>query len=101
MNRTNGAPNGVSNGFGTAMTFNDDGAEKSKPGLIRRLFSRAEPEPPTALAEAPAPVPAKRNWLSRLTAGLSRSSASIGQGIVDIFAKRKLDAAALDDLEDL
>ncbi len=84
------------------MTFNADGAEKSKPGMIRRLFSRAEPEPPPALADAPLRRRrAKRNWLSRLTAGLSRSSASIGQGIVDIFAKRKLDAAALDDLEDL
>jgi fused signal recognition particle receptor len=82
------------------MTSNDDGAEKAKPGLIRRLFSRTEPEPPPAPADAPAP-PVKRSWLSRLSAGLSRSSASIGQGIVDIFAKRKLDAAALDDLEDL
>jgi fused signal recognition particle receptor len=82
------------------MTSNDDGAEKAKPGLIRRLFSRTEPEPPQAPADAPAP-PVKRSWLSRLSAGLSRSSASIGQGIVDIFAKRKLDAAALDDLEDL
>jgi fused signal recognition particle receptor len=86
------------------MTFNDDGAEKPRPGLIRRLFSRAEPEsplqPPASL-DPPVAAPAKRSWLSRLKAGLSRSSASIGQGIVDIFAKRKLDAAALDDLEDL
>jgi fused signal recognition particle receptor len=36
-----------------------------------------------------------------LTGGLSRSSAAIGQGIADIFTKRKLDAAALDDLEDI
>jgi fused signal recognition particle receptor len=81
------------------MTSNEDGAEKSRTGLIRRLFSRTEPGTPAATA--PEAAPAKRNWLSRLTAGLSRSSASIGQGIVDIFAKRKLDAAALDDLEDL
>ena len=87
------------------MTFNDDGAEKPRPGLIRRLFSRAEPDQPLQPpASAPAPetaAPLKRSWLSRLTNGLSRSSASIGQGLVDIFAKRKLDAAALDDLEDL
>ena len=85
------------------MTFNDDGAEKSKPRLIRRLFSRAAPEPPP---QAPAgaiasTAPVKRNWLARLTSGLSRSSASIGQGIVDIVSKRRLDAAALDDLEDV
>jgi fused signal recognition particle receptor len=82
------------------MTFNDDGAEKPKSGLTRRLFSRAEPEPPLASADMPA-ASARRSWFGRLKAGLSRSSASIGQGIVDIFAKRRLDAAALDDLEDL
>jgi fused signal recognition particle receptor len=87
------------------MSSNDDGPEKPKPGLLRRLFSRGEPEarpePAEAESVAPSAPPPKRNWLSRLTAGLSRSSASIGQGIVDIFAKRKLDAAALDDLEDV
>jgi fused signal recognition particle receptor len=81
------------------MTSNEDGGEKPKTGLIRRLFSRTEPEVPAAPALEETTV--KPSWLSRLTAGLSRSSASLGQGIVDIFAKRKLDAAALDDLEDL
>ena len=68
--------------------------------MLRRLFSRAEPAPTPAPVAAEA-APPKRNWLSRLTGGLSRSSTSIGQGIVDIFAKRRLDAAALDDLEDV
>jgi fused signal recognition particle receptor len=81
------------------MTSNEDGGEKPKTGFIRRLFSRAEPEVPAAPPLEETTV--KPSWLSRLTAGLSRSSASLGQGIVDIFAKRKLDAAALDDLEDL
>jgi fused signal recognition particle receptor len=87
------------------MTSNEDDAEKSKPGLLRRLFSRAETDAGPRAAAADASVareaPVKRSWLSRLTTGLSRSSASIGKGIVDIFAKRKLDAAALDDLEDV
>ena len=87
------------------MTFNDDDAGKPKPGLLRRLLSRggppAEAPPAPESAIAPPEQPAKRSWLSRLTTGLSRSSASIGKGIVDIFAKRKLDAAALDDLEDV
>jgi fused signal recognition particle receptor len=87
------------------MTSDDDGAEKSKPGLFRRLFARGEPDlaaPPASAAtpENP-PPPVKRSWFSRLTSGLSRSSASIGRGIVDIFSKRKLDAASLDDLEDV
>ncbi len=44
---------------------------------------------------------APRRWWSRLTQGLSRSSSSIKQGIVDVFVKRKLDAATLEDLEDV
>ncbi len=40
-------------------------------------------------------------WFTRLKAGLSRSSAKLGEGISGIFTQRKLDAAALEDLEDL
>ncbi len=40
-------------------------------------------------------------WLSRMTSGLSKSTSRLGQGISDIFTKRKLDADSLQDLEDL
>ena len=70
-----------------------------KPNLLGRWFRRGEAAPPPA-AEAAPPQP-KPGWLSRLTQGLSRSSSTIGRGIVDVFAKRKLDAASLDDLEDI
>jgi fused signal recognition particle receptor len=83
------------------MGSDDDDAQRPKPGLLRKLFSRSEPDPQPQAAPASAPAPAKRSWLSRLTTGLSRSSASIGQGISDIFTKRRLDAASLDDLEDV
>jgi fused signal recognition particle receptor len=43
----------------------------------------------------------KKSWWERLSGGLSRSSSAIGQGIADIFTKRKLDAAMLDELEDV
>jgi fused signal recognition particle receptor len=43
----------------------------------------------------------KRGWLSRLREGLSRSSTKLTTGIVGIFTKRKLDEAALQDLEEL
>jgi fused signal recognition particle receptor len=69
--------------------------EKPKAGLLRRLLQRGEAAP------ALAPSEPKRSWLSRLTAGLSRSSSAISRGVSDIFAKRKLDAASLDDLEDV
>jgi len=40
-------------------------------------------------------------WLHRLKSGLSRSSGKIGDGITGIFTKRKLDQAALEELEEL
>lgn len=40
-------------------------------------------------------------WISRLGKGLSKSTGKLGQGITDIFTKRKLDEDALQDLEDL
>jgi fused signal recognition particle receptor len=96
------------------MSSDKDG--EAKPGFFRRIFGGpSEPTPareqqpeametPAVPTEAPVGLteaPAKRSWWSRLTGGLSRSSAAIGQGIADIFTKRKLDAAALDDLEDI
>ncbi len=40
-------------------------------------------------------------WFARLKAGLARSSAKLGDGITGIFTKRKLDDAALEELEEL
>ena len=57
--------------------------------------------PPAAETAEPHAKTAKVSWWSRLRDGLSRSSSSIGTGISDIFTKRKLDAAMLEDLEDV
>ena len=46
-------------------------------------------------------APGRRGWLSRLKAGLSRSAQSIGDGIAGIFARRKIDEEALEELETL
>jgi len=43
----------------------------------------------------------KVSWFGRLKAGLSRSSSRLTQGIGDLFTKRKLDDAALEELEEL
>ncbi|MBV9701312.1 MAG: signal recognition particle-docking protein FtsY [Methylobacteriaceae bacterium] len=57
---------------------------------------------PAGIGIAPEPPAAQKpGWWNRLKAGLSRSSASIGQGIVDLVTKRKLDATTLEELEDL
>jgi fused signal recognition particle receptor len=67
-----------------------------------------EAPPPLELAvEPPAPQPepeapgARPSWWSRLRQGLARSSSSIGQGLTDIFTKRKLSSDMLEDLEDV
>lgn len=41
------------------------------------------------------------SWFQRLKKGLSRSSSSLTDGITSIFTKRKLDADAIQDLEDI
>jgi fused signal recognition particle receptor len=42
-----------------------------------------------------------RNWWQRLSGGLKRTSASIGGAITDLVAKRRLDQAMLDEIEDV
>ena len=78
-----------------------------QPVLVEVITPSPVAIPPAALVPMPEPVevtpePApKRSWFTRLREGLSRSSSSIGTGIADIFTKRKLDAAMLEDLEDV
>jgi fused signal recognition particle receptor len=43
----------------------------------------------------------RRGWFARLRAGLSKSSSALTDGINQIFLRRRLDAAALDELEEL
>jgi fused signal recognition particle receptor len=43
----------------------------------------------------------RESWWQRLKGGLARTSQSLTGGITDLFIKRKLDAAALDELEDI
>ena len=91
--------------------MDDDEEKKAKPGVTRRWFGSSDvaTAPPAERRQSPpAPTPAelgaaepKRSWLQRLRSGLSRSSSSIARGVADIFTKRKLDAASLDDLEDV
>jgi fused signal recognition particle receptor len=43
----------------------------------------------------------RRGWFSRLKSGLQRSSSRLSDGIGGIFARRRLDETALDELEEL
>lgn len=94
----------------------------SKPrGLLGRLFGAKEEAPSKPQAEAVAPPtddakpedvapaaeptpeePAKpKGWFSRLKDGLSKTSSRLSEGITGIFTKRRLDAATIEDFEDL
>ncbi|WP_082613664.1 signal recognition particle-docking protein FtsY [Bosea sp. Root483D1] len=78
------------------------------------IVPEAEPEAPLApeillgedaplpiVVAEPEPVQPKRSWWRRLRDGLSRTSSALTTGISDLFTKRKLDAATLEDLEDI
>ena len=41
----------------------------------------------------------KQSWWKRLSGGLKRTSSSLGTAIADLVTKRKLDAAAVEELE--
>jgi fused signal recognition particle receptor len=43
---------------------------------------------------------ASRSWWKRLSSGLKRSSSALGNALSDLVSKRKLDAAAIAELED-
>ena len=49
--------------------------------------------------EKPAEAP-RQSWLQRLRSGLARTSNALSEGIAAVFTRRKLDAAAIADLED-
>ncbi len=76
---------------------------------VEEIEERTHPAPPVPVAAPepaappePAPQPAKKqNWLQRLASGLKRSSDQLTGSIAAVFTKRKLDAAMLDELEDI
>ena len=75
---------------------------RKKSGLLGRLFGRdasvpVAPEEPARVA----PVEPHLSWWQKLKQGLARSSSSIGQGITDLFTKRKLDSGTLEEFEDV
>ena len=83
--------------------------------FFRKLFTRGERTPEAAAPAEPevaaesldepeaiaAPTQQKSGWFGRLRDGLSKSSRSLTGSISAIFTKRKLDAATLEELEDV
>ncbi len=58
----------------------------------------AAAEPATSATSEP---PQTGGWFQRLKSGLSKTSSRLTTGISSIFTQKKLDAATLDDLEDI
>jgi len=61
---------------------------------------QTESEAPAAPVIAETPEK-KLSWWQRLTQGMRRTSSSIGERLNALFTKRKLDAATIEDLEDI
>jgi fused signal recognition particle receptor len=77
-------------------------------GLSPAHREQAEPAEPEPIEAAPALIPAadaeaqeRRGWFARLKAGMARSSERLNAGIDTIFNRRRLDDAALLELEEL
>jgi fused signal recognition particle receptor len=82
--------------------------EAAAPVVPRTWFDRVMGVPGSPGTELAPPQPAQPepngpagSWFGRLRAGLSRSSERLNEGINTIFARRRLDDAALDELEEL
>jgi fused signal recognition particle receptor len=67
-------------------------------GAPREPIPRPAPELGLTAAEPP---PEPKGWWSRLSAGMRRTSSSLGESVTGLFTKRQLDAATLEDLEDV
>ncbi len=59
------------------------------------------PEPPSAARQAVVAPEPRQSWFARLTGGLKRSSDQLTGSIANVFTKKKLDAATLDELEEV
>ena len=71
------------------------------PAITPDIPAPVPPVPPPTVALAPAePAAPAGGWFGRLKAGLSRSTARMTDGLTGLFTKRKLDDAALEELEE-
>lgn len=79
-----------------------EAAEKAEAERVAAETAQAAAE--KAEAEAPAvdpDAPKKKGFFSRITEGLRKSSSRVSDSVTTLFNKRKLDAEALEELEDL
>ena len=87
------------------------GPPETTPDYIEEIEEQAAAKPvesakavvplePPAMVEVAIETP-RLGWFARLASGLKRSSDQLSGSITSVFTKRKLDAATLDELEDV
>lgn len=72
--------------------------EKHETQILEEIVTTPTPE--ETVEEVTDEVEEQGGWVSRLKKGLSKSSDKLGGGLVDLLTKRKLDDAAIEELED-
>ena len=84
-----------------------EGDEKPS-GLMGKLFGRSrdvaevtQPQDSRRESSQNSEKQARSSWIQKLKGGLSKTSSRISDGITGLFTKQKLDAATLDELEDV
>ncbi len=91
---------GADRNAGVGETANAPVADPKPEGS--QFFADEAQAPSTEQRQSPPQEDQKKpNWFSRLTKGLSKSSAKLSDGVSAIFTKRKLDDETLDELTDL
>ena len=79
-----------------------EGPDSDIQELVDVAVDETKSEDVTVASETEPAEPApKQSWFQRLKSGLSKTSSKLTDGITSVFTKSKLDAASLDDLEDL
>ncbi len=84
------------------------GPPETTPDYVEEVEEQTAAEPetipvaiePPSVVEVPIEAP-RQGWFARLASGLKRSSDQLTGSITSVFTKRKLDAATLDELEDV
>jgi fused signal recognition particle receptor len=77
------------------------GPPETTPDYVEEIEDELAQEPKPA-APVPAPPSAEpQGWFGRLASGLKRSSDQLTGSIAGVFTKKKLDAATLEELEDV
>jgi fused signal recognition particle receptor len=82
--------------FGRKPAAEENSAPATAPAIVPSTDGSSAP----AIEETPE-KPAKQGFFQRLADGLQKSSQRLADGVAAIFTKKKLDAATLEELEEL